>query len=310
MTIQRVDIVSPGDRVDKLTAPLDTTPLSVHVNPDRLAGDVVVCDTPDRQMLATVIKCRLRGTPVIFRMRGNPWWGIEHWFNSRLKARVMDWMLHSVTGCIALAPHHAELFARRTGIKTEMVRLPKVASEWPTVTHRDSELRCVTLTNAVYPEKVDPLVARAPDIAAVLDETGGRWRIGSWSEGHHGKLQALADEYRCIEFGLRLDAAEELADANCLLHFSHLDALSNAALEGLASGVPVVTNNHVAYRHSDAPLAVTHSAEELRQQLRAYTDPAARGRAGVRGREYVARHHSPEQIGRELHAALERLVRT
>lgn len=301
-------IVSPGDRTDRLTDPLDALDATYHVNPDDApAHDVVICDTPDRQMLKAVAECRLAGTPVLFRMRGDPFWGIDEWLDSRVKKTVLFRMLRQVDGCLAIAPHQAQKYARKTGVETDLVTLPKAVTEWPDSVHRSTDLNILTLTNAVYPDKIEPLAEIAPVVDDVLGDNDV-WRIGSWSEGHDDWLREQLAPYENIEFELRLDAHEELQRANLMLHHSRLDVLPNAVLEGLASRIPVITNDHVAFTQSGAPVDVTRTDAQLRATLQRYRDPATRREAGERGHRYVREQHAPERVGVELASAVERLV--
>lgn len=301
-------IISPGDRTDRLTDPLDAVDATYTVNPaDPTTYDAVICDTPDRQMLRSVARCRVAGTPVLFRMRGDPFWGIDEWLDSRVKKTVLFRMLRAVDGCVAIAPHQATKYARKTGVPTDIVTLPKAAGQWPNTVHTCSDLRILTLTNAVYRDKIEPLVEIAGVVEEVLDGDD-RWRIGSWSEGHDNYLRDQLAAYEHVEFELRLDAHAELEWANLMLHHSRLDVLPNAVLEGMASRLPVLTNDHVAFSQSAAPLQVTRTDDGLSLCLKRYRDPANRREAGERGHQYVAERHDPARVGQELLAAIERLV--
>lgn len=304
----KLAIISPGDRTDRLTDPLDAVNAEYAVNPtDPTEYDVVLCDTPNREMLRAVVRCRFAGTPVLFRQRGDPFWGIDEWLDSRLKKAVLFRMLRAVDGCVAIAPHQAEKFARKTGVATDLVTLPKQADQWPDTVHTDTDLRLLTLTNAVYPAKIEPLAKIAPVVDDFLGDSG-TWRIGSWSEGHDDWLREQLAPYDSIEFGLRLDAEAELRRANVMVHYSNLDVLPNAVLEGLASRLPVITNAHVAFSQSAAPLTITRNSASLRRQLEQLREPSRRRAAGELGHQYVTTRHDPARVGRELAAAVERLV--
>lgn len=304
----QVAVVSPGDRTDRLTDPMEAVGLKHSVNPtDLTAHDVVVCDTPDREMLKAVARCRAAGVPVLFRMRGDPFWGIDEWVDSRVKKAVLFRMFRAVDGCVAIAPHQAEKFARKTGVPTDLTSLPKDASAWPNTVHTSTDLRILTLTNCVYPDKIEPLVEIAPVVDDLL--TGEEvWRIGSWSEGHDDYLREELAPYENIDFELRLDAKAELEQANVMLHHSRLDVLPNAVLEGMASRLPVLTNDHVAFTQSAAPLRVTRTRARLHRELERFRDPANRRDVGERGHRYVRERHDPTRVGNELVAAIERLV--
>jgi len=306
-----VGVLTGGDRTDKLTGPLATTAATTVVDPDSLAHqDVIICDSPDRQMFRAVATRRLHGTPVLFRMRGDPFWGIDEWIDNRAKRWLSLKMLEWVDGCLAMAPHQARKYERETGISPAVVGLPKQVDEWPDPDHTDEELRLVSLTNATYAEKVDPLVDAMPVVQRVLEDLGGEWRIGSWrTDGYADRLRSAATEYGRIEFCGRLDAHDALERANVLLHLSELDVLPNAILEGLASGLPVVTNDHVAFRESPAPLAIAATDHQLATRLSRLAAPDVRRELGARGPPHIREHHDPERIGAEMMTAIVRILR-
>lgn len=304
-----IAIISPGDRVAKITNPLDTTPVEYDVNPGSLWGyDALLCDTPDRTMLKTLAIGKAIRTPVMFRMRGDPFWGLEEWVDSRLKRWVaQELMLGSIDGCIAITPRHAATFRDRTGAPTTRAALSVDTDAWPETEHSDEELRIVTLTNAVYLPKIAPTIEAIEAVESVLTDVGGEWRIGSWSDGYSDRLRDATTECDHVNFCGSLDATESLDWANCMIHYSNMDVLPNAILEGMASECAVVTNDFVEFRHSAAPLVVTASHSELRSQLRRLVDPTERTQQSDRGEEYVRTNHSREAIGEEFLEALSNL---
>jgi hypothetical protein len=302
-----IGFVSAGDRTSELADPLSAVGADYTVNPqDVTEFDVVVCDTPDREMLKAVARCRLDGTPVVFRQRGDPFWGIDEWLDSRVKKAVLFQMLRSVDGCLAIAPHQASKYARKTGVSTDLTTLPKDVSQWPDASHSGRELQLVTLTNATYPEKYRPLLEIAPIVDDVLES--GTWRIGSWCDKNGDEIRGALEQYDNIEYGIGLDAATETARANVMLHFSRLDALSNAILEGMASRLPVVTNDFVAFTQLSAPTVTAADKETLRTVLESLRDPAQRQALGDRGHAYIEREHNPTLVGCEMLRALDRLI--
>lgn len=303
--VDTVGIISPGGRTDKITDGLATTTIDYAVNPDRLAGyDAIICDTPDREMFATVARKPLHRTPVIFRMRGDPFWGLDQWIDSRAKRWVALQMLGLVDGCIAIAPHQAKKYQQKTGVPTRLAKLPIEPDEWPTTEHTDEKLRIITLTNAVYPNKIEPVIGIIPTVDQVLSQVGGHWQIGSWSTGHHDRLADAAGDYEHVSFDLKLDAKAELERANVMIHFSNFDVLPNAILEGMASRVPVITNDHQAFTDSAAPLTICRKPEDLPRALHWLTKPDERAAVADEGLEYVQQNHTPERIGQQYVNAL------
>lgn len=304
-----IAIISPGDRVDKMTDPIDAIgDVSYTVNPGNISDyDAVICDTPDRQMFKTVVKRPIHNTPVIFRMRGDPFWGIDEWMDSRVKARLSTLMLSYVDACVGIAPHQIEKYERKTGVETYQVSLPKRVENWPEMRHDATDLRLVSLTNATYPEKVDPLIERMATVDALIDRHGGYWQIGSWADGYSDKLQEAADQYEHVQFAGNLDAYDALDGANALLHFSELDVLPNAVLEGFASGLPVITNDHEPFKGRQ-PNIVVERRSQLRVALADLSNSDKRQSYGEAGIEYVQEHHHPRVIGEQLRGAIDEIV--
>lgn len=291
----------PSGRVDKLTTPLETTALDVAIDPpDPSAHDVVLIDTPDINLAKAVLRGPLTDATVIYRMRGDVFremdlWDMPAW--KRVAARRI--MLSHVDGAIAAGRYLARVYRQETGIDAASVGMPIESDAWPTISHTDGELRAVTLTNAGYRPKVDPIRAWAPVVDGVLEAVGGRWRV--CGDGRYAdRLADGLDEYDNVEWAGFVDPAAELERSNLMLHPSNLDGQPNAILEGMASNLPVVTNAFGAFTESTLPLQVAHNDDALRLALQQYTDPGVRQAAGAAGRECVAANHSPAEIGRQF----------
>jgi glycosyltransferase involved in cell wall biosynthesis len=179
--------------------------------------------------------------------------------------------------------------------------LVKDPTDWPTTVHTDGELCCATLTNLDYRLKVAPIVEWAPVVDKVLADTGGQWRVCGDGE-HADELAAALAPYEHVEFGGYVDAREELAGANCLLHPSRLDALPNAILEGLASELPVVTTDFHEFQRYGDPLYRVGSEADLRETLSGLADPATRSERGRAGLERIRRDHSADAVARQYEA--------
>lgn len=309
--IKSIAIISPGGRVEEITKPLDTTSVAHDVNPGSLLGyDVILCDTPDRAMLRALAVGKALRTPVVFRMRGDPFWGMDEWIDSRVKLWVLEnVVLPNVDGCIAITDHHARMYEDRTGVPSTHVPLSIRPDRWPETRHIDPEIRAVTLTNAVYPDKIQPTIDAVTAVDSALEETGGEWRIGSWSDGYSDRLRAATAGCDNVTFCGPLDAQQSLEWANCMIHYSGMDAFPNAVMEGMASEVPVITNDYTPFRETDAPIEVTASHAELRETLHRLRDPAERHRVSDRQTQYVQRHHSRERVGLSFLDALATLVK-
>ncbi len=304
-----VAVIEQSGRSENLIAPLQATDMDVAVDPaDPYGRDIVVVDTPDREMAYEVLKKPLHDAKLVFRMRGDPWFGIDEWIDSRLKAWLAKHVvIPGVDGCITITPSHAQLFEHKTGIHSTTACLPIKPDDWPDSSHASYELRILSLTNLMYRPKFEPLLEAAPVVDDVLETVGGHWRIGGKGNYEDEFVTALRD-FEHISFGGYVDAHESLTWANCMVHLSRLDGFPNAVLEAMAARLPVVTNDHHAFADKDRPNVIASSHDELRQCLRRFTDPQERADLGAAGLEYVRREHNCETIGQHYVAYFRRLL--
>jgi len=294
-----VAVIEQSERSDNLINPLLATKMDVAVDPpDPYSRDIVVLDTPDRELAYEVLKKPLHDAQIVFRMRGDPFFGIDEWIDSRLKCWLANnVVIPGVDACVTITPHHADLFQKKTGIYSGVAELPAYPDEWPDTTHEGSELRIATLTNAVYRPKIEPLIRYMPAVEAVLKDVGGYWRI--CGDGNYAdRLDAAVQGYDHIHYPGYVDAYEELDRANLMLHLSNLDGWPNAALEGMSSHLPVITNDHHAFTDKARPNEVIDSQTTLRSKLYKYMDPEVRQERGSLGEAYVRAQHNDERVGR------------
>jgi len=293
-----VSVVSQSNRTENVVAPLKTTAMDVRVDPPNFHdSDIVVVETPDRQMAKEVLKNPFRNSKLVFRMRGDPFYGIDEWFNSRVKEWVAkNIVLPNVDGCVTITPSHKRLFEKKTGIDTVVAKLPAFPNRWPETIHQQEQLRILTFTNCMYKPKVDPLIEAAPVVDDLLSTIGGKWIIGG--KGNYTEyLRNSLNPFNHVEFGGYLDAHNSLEWANTMLHLSRLDGWPNAILEGMSARLPVITNDHHAFTDSNRPNIVTKSHNELKAVLKQCANPQYRQSVGNKGREYVIERHHPNVIG-------------
>lgn len=300
-----VAIMSQSERTDRITKPLATTGMNYDVDPaDPYQRDILIVETPDRDMLKQVLSKPVhRDTTLLFRMRGDPYWGIHHWMDSKIKQKMALRMLRYVDGCVAIAPHQAQKYVEKAGNPTHIVPLSKDADEWPDINHTDSELRILSLTNCMYPQKMRPLVEAAPAVERALERHGGRWVIGG--KGIYAdRLEQQLEEYEHITFGGYVDAKKEMEQANLMLHLSYFDSFANAILEGMASNVPVITTDYVAFSDQNLPVHTTDNLEEIDSILDGYTDPEKRQSVGDRNQAHVREYYNHERVGEAWNTTL------
>jgi glycosyltransferase involved in cell wall biosynthesis len=294
-----VAVIEQSDRTDNLIKPLQATEMDVSINPaDPYGHDIIVCETPDRRLAKEVFKKPLHDAQLVFRMRGNPFYGIDEWIDSRIKTWLAkSVVMPSVDGCITITPSHAKLFEAETGVPTETAQLRINPENWPETTHTDRELRILSLTNCMYKPKIDPLVNAAPVVNQILDDVGGQWIIGG-KGNYSDRLARGVAEFDNISFPGYVDAHDHFDRTNLLLHLSNLDGWPNVALEAMSSDLPVITNDHHAFIDHDRPNVVVHDEQELRTALQRFTDPDERQKVGQAGYEYVCDEHNDQTVGR------------
>jgi glycosyltransferase involved in cell wall biosynthesis len=94
-------------------------------------------------------------------------------------------------------------------------------------------------------------------------------------------------------------ALTQLRRLDVFVHFSRWDGLSNAVLEAMAQGLPVVASdipgNRDAVVHGETGFLAKSEMELLEYCLKLVGDPALRGRMGKAGQERVRREFSRSQ---------------
>lgn len=293
-----VAIKHPGNRVDKILKPLEASSIPVDVEPQNpYQYDIVICDNADRDLGKEVLKNPLHDAQLVYRMRGDVFHELDlwpmHWSKKLAATKVV---LPHVDAVLAVSNRLAYKFHAQTGIETYgSAGLVKEASEWPTINHTDSELRAVTLTNCNYKQKIKPIIEWAPAVNEVLDEIGGAWTI--CGEGsHEDHLAREVEGYEHITFAGYVDAKTQLAKSNLMLHPSYLDGQPNSVLEGMASKLPVITNDFAAFEQYAGPLVVVHDTATLQERLRSFANSSLRNEWGYRGLSHIKSHHTTDAI--------------
>lgn len=159
-------------------------------------------------------------------------------------------------------------------------------------------------------EDVVPLLERREDVAYVI-AGDGRYRDRLVAE-----LDRLEDESvkrRIHVPGYVDDVAELYAGADAFVYVSYIDGYPNVVLEAQAAGLPVVAN-----RAHGMPEQITDDVtgilidpdrDELRPVLEALLDDEEwRRELGRRASDKIDNRNRPERIGRELYAAIDRII--
>lgn len=306
-----VALLYAGGRVDKLREPLKAVGCNVSVDPpDPYSYDCVVLDTPGPWIARHTM--RSGDTPVLYRLRGNLWKarrGREGGILPRIQSAAADRvLLPRLDGIIAPDRRLAQLAADRSGgVPTPVAELPIRPGKWPVQTHRDNELRLLTLTNVDYWEKIKPIKEWAPLVEEHCQQHGGHWRICG-DGNYENELGSWVAQHDHVSFEGYVDAESALDRANVLAHPSRFDiAYPNAILEGMASGLPVLTTDFEGFEPMPATLSV--AKYELGRTLEELLNPECRRDWQQRGIEHIQTYHRPTVIGAELCSAIQRCLR-
>lgn len=297
-----VAVLYPGNRVDKMLEPLEATDMDVVIGPpDAYRRDIVILDNADRDMIKPVLRKTFANAKIVYRMRGDLYRELELWDMHPVKKWLaINGVVRGVDAVASVNQILADKAKRLSKVPVAGVAgLSKDPDDYPTADHRDSELRCITLTNANYRRKIRPIVEWAPVVDGVFRTYGGHWRV--YGRGDHADLlEDALREYPTVSFeGYTERPKAALSAANCMLHPSNLDGLPNSILEGMASRLPVITNGFEAFTEYGDPLRVADSENALAAMLERATDPTWRDRYGRRGVTAVETRHSPESVGQQ-----------
>lgn len=306
-----VAILYPGNRLDKMAIPLMATDLDVEVKPKRpYTKDIVLLDNADRNMVFPIMRKHISNAKVVYRMRGDVYRELETWDMPGYKKWIAtDVLLPNLDGAIAVNQPLAEKLRERAGLHpVGEAGLAVEPDDWPDAEHELEDIRAITLTNANYERKITPILAWAPVVERFLAEHGGEWVVGGDGTFDYMLTHGLR-EYDHVTYGGYIDAEAELARSNLCLHPSNLDGLPNGILEPMACGIPVITNDFVAFTSYNGPLQIASSDHELRELLHAATGPSWRGDVGQRCLDYVLDHHNPREVGKDYARYFMRLLR-
>lgn len=293
-------VIRPSGRVDKILRPLETTTIDVDVDPvDAYERDIVLFDKPGREMVKPILKGRLANAKVVYRMRGDFYreYDLEE-LHPLKQAFATQVLLPRLDGCLAVCRTFADMIARRSRVAPVGVAgLPICPDDWPTVEHAGESLRLLTLTNAHYLDKIQPIIDFAPAVDRCLGR-GDIWRVCGAGE-YSDRLADALSQYNRIQFEGFADAAGVLAESNCMLHPSNLDGLPNSILEAMASKLPVITNDFRAFVEFDGPITTVSNDAELAAALKRARTPEWRESFGDAGWWFVQDNHTAETVGQQ-----------
>jgi glycosyltransferase involved in cell wall biosynthesis len=304
-----VAVLYPGNRADKMVVPLEATGMDVEVDPDdAYQRDIVVADNADTDLGREVVRKQFHDAKLVYRMRGDVYRELELWDMHRIKKWAAFRVIENLDGVIAVTDMLAEKAHRKSGVfPVGSAGLWKRVDDWPSVEHSGQALNIITLTNANYWRKIRPIIDFAPVVERWLQSNDGHWYVCGDGD-HANRLEIALDEYTHVSYEGHIDAKDYLEGMNLMFHPSHLDGQPNSILEGMASRLPVITNNYEAFRRFDGPLYIIEGADELTSALDEFKDVEWRKTWGQNGFEHVKNNHTPEAIGQQYVEYFRRLL--
>jgi glycosyltransferase involved in cell wall biosynthesis len=134
----------------------------------------------------------------------------------------------------------------------------------------------------------------------------------------HVAVEELAADYRveadlCL-LGERTDTARLMQAADFLLLPSHFEGLSNALLESMSAGCPVIASAvggsaELIEDGRNGLLFPSDDANALAAAMSRMTDPALRSQLARAAKQHVEQYHSREALGAATSAVYERCLR-
>ncbi len=294
----QVAVMYPGGRSDRLTVPLCASNMDVSIEPsDPYEHDIVMLDNADKWIWVPVVQSRNTDAKVIYRIRGDMLRAYIEMNRTKLKYHMAKRMIGRVDGAVSIEPILGRQFENATGVSpVGYASLAKRLDNWPNVNHTNRSLRAISLTNANYFDKIQPIVDYAGVIDDYFSENPGYWRIygkGQYSDYLHEHIAGFDNVEYC---GYTENVAEELGMSNIMFHFSRFDSLPNAILEGMASNLPVITNPYPVFQEYGYPLIIRNRTN-IRAMLNRMHNPSFRERYGGAGMNMVEYKHSPGRVG-------------
>jgi glycosyltransferase involved in cell wall biosynthesis len=227
------------------------------------------------------------------------------------------------------------LIANSEGVREDVVRREGVPRDKVLVIHNGLDLRRFDVPPD--PELARQLAPTRPVVAVVanlIDYKGHQFFLEAWATVLRQSPNAVAllvgdgplreeiqatvrrlDLGRSVRFlGTRHDVPAVLALADLVVHPSLQEGFSNAILEGMGAGRPVVATavggNPEAVRHEETGLLVppADSAALAAAMARLLADPATARAFGAAGRARVAAEFELSRMTRQYAALYERLT--
>lgn len=196
-----------------------------------------------------------------------------------------------------------------------MADLEEIAYEPPA---NNDPLRVFCATRFVWkkplPNGFSPLDDKGSDVmirglAEFFRQTGVRLNIRLVRKGQHAReleelaeAEGIGDQITWLDEMNQKQVREEFREADIIFEQFGTSVVGMAGLDAMAMGRPVIANarpeNPQPGVGPDSPICHARTPEEVAQQIRRLLDRKEREAVGVRSRQYVVDHYSPERAAR------------
>jgi glycosyltransferase involved in cell wall biosynthesis len=248
---------------------------------------------------------------------------VYEWY-SPLQWRIKRWITLGSAALVANSRAGADYAALRMGVRSSSVQVVHNGMWFPQSTDEvrkqraartDGEFRVLFVGRIVDHKNLPCLMRAFKSIVATLPHA----RLDIVGDGpDRAEMEALAASLgvapRVAFHGEQADVVPYLAAADVFVCSSHREGLSNAIMEAMGAGLPVIAshvggNSELVIHGETGLLFPPDDHESLAAMLIALAQDPARSRAlGEAGHARVRRHHDPGRMAEELERIYERCL--
>lgn len=248
---------------------------------------------------------------------------VYEWY-SPLQWSIKRWITLNSAALVANSRAGAEYAALQMGVRCSSVQVVPNGMRFPPeleaarmrrAARDDGEFRVLFVGRLVNHKNVRCLVRAFATVAAALPGA----RLDIVGDGpDRAAMETLADHFGIADrihfHGERNDVAEFLANADVFVCCSHREGLSNAIMEAMCAGLPVVASNvggnaELVVHEETGLLFPPDDHDSLAAMLIELAgDPERRRAFGETASVQIRRHHDPRRMAADLERIYERCL--
>jgi len=271
----------------------------------KLEVDCVVTDTPGLGILKGWILKKICRTNLIFRIRGNYWQEVRSEGKlCRIRYFTNDNILLRLCDKIITVNHYLKKeVLKRINCDIDVVGVPVDDEVFKIKKRSNNSFNIITVTNFRYIEKIRPLIEYADVIDNFLMSVDGNWLIAGKGKYVNFFINKTK-KYKTLKYCGYVKIPEFLCFGQVMVHLSEFEGLSNAILEAMAAGIPIIVNNFEPLVEIEGTIVV-NCKEELAEWLhKLYENPKIRLKIGIKNRNYIRKYYNKHVIGNKLKKSL------